>query len=526
MKIVFDQVRQTSDFIQNIEGVRAKLEELVNIKNADESYKRFSMFNNSLIRICLITGLSLNVERTAEEVRAMKLTGNSTHIFPSVFTFQDFEPLYSMLIKLRYQNMGLDLEEKATVSRIICREAERGCEYLLRDDNLTRILSFADSTSSRASSIPALQLEIGEYDENMPAKLDINGREVNNTQIIIAGATGSGKTNLLMVLINQLRALSVETPYPVNFLLFDYKGEFSDPASENWLRLMDVDSSALLNPIDAPLPFSPFKDFTGRPINEINLYSTEMASALLAIDRATISANMQDRLSTAIVEAYKKTAGKPITFKMMLDEYRTRMQGNNTDDSVTSVLNQLVKNNIFSDSDKVDLVDDSYIIDMHRYPKDGPIAKAIVYFTISKLNNIYEQLPKQETNESCVQIRHFTVIDEAHYMLDFDNRPLRNLIAVGRNKGMSIILATQDMASFKSKFFDYYTNAQYPLIMKQQTIDNNVLKDLFGATPKELQDIRAAIAGLQKGELIIKNQDAYLLGIGQKYKKIKITHLV
>ena len=219
MKILFDQVRQTSDFIQNIEGVRTKLEELVNIKNADESYKRFSMFNNSLIRICLITGLSLNVERTADEVRAMKLTGNSTHIFPSVFTFQDFEPLYGMLIKLRYQNMGLDLEEKATVSRIICREAERGCEYLLRDDNLTRILSFADSTSSRASSIPALQLEIGEYDENMPAKLDINGREVNNTQIIIAGATGSGKTNLLMVLINQLRALSVETPYPVNFLL-------------------------------------------------------------------------------------------------------------------------------------------------------------------------------------------------------------------------------------------------------------------------------------------------------------------
>ena len=82
------------------------------------------------------------------------------------------------------------------------------------------------------------------------------------------------------------------------------------------------------------------------------------------------------------------------------------------------------------------------------------------------------------------------------------------------------------MASFKSRYFDYYTNAQYPLIMKQQTIDNNGLKDLFGATTKELQDIRAAIAGLQKGELIIKNQDAYLLGIGQKYKKIKLTHLV
>ena len=69
---------------------------------------------------------------------------------------------------------------------------------------------------------------------------------------------------------------------------------------------------------------------------------------------------------------------------------------------------------------------------------------------------------------------------KAHYMLDFDNRPLRNLIAVGRNKGLSIILATQNMSSFKSKGFDFYANAQYPLIMKQQTIDDKVIKDLFG----------------------------------------------
>lgn len=41
------------------------------------------------------------------------------------------------------------------------------------------------------------------------------------------------------------------------------------------------------------------------------------------------------------------------------------------------------------------------------------IGKAIVYFIISKLNNIYEQLPKQAMNEDYVQIRHFTIIDEA-----------------------------------------------------------------------------------------------------------------
>ena len=135
-------------------------------------------------------------------------------------------------------------------------------------------------------------------------------------------------------------------------------------------------------------------------------------------------------------------------------------------------------------------------------------------------------LDKQAVNDEVVQIRHFSIIDEAHYMLDFDNRPLRNLIAVGRNKGLSIILATQNMSSFKSKGFDFYANAQYPLIMKQQTIDDKVIKDLFGVSGQELQEIRTAIAGLQKGELIIKDQMAFALGMGNKYKKINVTHLI
>ena len=112
------------------------------------------------------------------------------------------------------------------------------------------------------------------------------------------------------------------------------------------------------------------------------------------------------------------------------------------------------------------------------------------------------------------------------HILFYRTAILRNLIAVGRNKGLSIILATQNMSSFKSKGFDFYANAQYPLIMKQQTIDNKVIQDLYGTSGQELQEIRTAIAGLQKGELIIKDQMAFALGMGKKYKKINVTHLI
>lgn len=305
------------------------------------------------------------------------------------------------------------------------------------------------------------------------------------------------------------------------------KMRYSD-IDADWLSKFETDSSAILNPMEKPLPFTPFKDFTGRSINEIHLYSTTLANAICAISSAKIGALMDNRLSEAIINAYKAKNQKPITFQEVFDHYTMLMpekkQGDM--DSVKSVLNQLILNNIFAEEDKVDLVKGCYIINLGKFDKEGIMAKAIVYFVTSKLNNIYEQLPPQAKNEDRVELRHFTIIDEAHYMLGFENKPLQNLIAVGRNKGMSIILATQNMDSFKKASFDFYANAQYPLIMKQQQQNDGVLKDLFGVSGMALQELKQAIAGLQKGELITKDTQAMTLGIGKHWKKIKVTHLI
>ena len=507
--------------------LKEKLEKRLNLSRQVEGDKACVLMVNKVMRICLIASLSLAEKRSLDGLNDITISKTGVRIMPSFFTKDNNKTLFSALLKLRYKDCDVDWQAPSIVSRIIAKEIYRGIDYLSNDENLNAFLFSESNNMGRSNDIPALELLIGEYGEDMEAKLNINGRSVSNAQILIAGTTGSGKTNLLAVLIQQFRNLSTETPYPVNFLLFDYKGEFSDPANANWLVHFDVDRSCILDPVKEPLPFTPFKDFSGKTINEINLYSTEMASALCAIDRAMVSASMSNRLSEAIVDAYKQTAGKPITFELMLEKYQTKMANSDKDDSVTSVLKQLVRNHLFASEDNVNLVEECFIVKMDSFPKDGPLAKAIVYFVISKLNNIYEQLPKQAVNDDYVQIRHFTVIDEAHYMLDFNNQPLQNLIAVGRNKGLSIILATQNMGSFKSKYFDFFANAQYPLIMKQQTIADNVVKDLFGVSGKDFQEIKSAIADLQKGELIIRDNTMAELGLGGKcYKKIKVTHLI
>ena len=498
MEIALDNIRQAEGILDELNGLKENIENRINLSQVAGNEKRVLLTGNKIMRICLIAGLNVAEKRSMERINNIQLSKSSIRIPSSFFTHNNLRSLYSALLKIRYRDFKVDWNDNPTVSRIIAAEMFRGRDYLLNDNNLNNFLLALTSHRNVSGSIPALELIIGEYDNEMEASLNINGKSITNTQILIAGSTGSGKT----------------------------KGEFSDPANNHWLTLFDVDRSCILNPIERPLPFTPFKDFTGKTLNEINLYSSEMATALCALEKANISANMSNRLSEAIVDAYKKTHGAPISFELMLQMYQAKMQNADKDDSVTSVLKLLVRSNLFEKEDKVQLTDECFIIKMDAFPKDGPIAKAIVYFVVSKLNLIYEQLDKQAVNDDYVQIRHFTIIDEAHYMLDFDNRPLRNLIAVGRNKGLSIILATQNMESFKSKHFDFYANAQYPLIMKQQTISDPVIKDLFGVSGKELQEIRSAIAGLQKGELIIKDQNAFLLDIGKKYKKIKVSHLI
>lgn len=519
-----------SDTIQDdLSALKSSLEERLNLQSYPKGVRPMNLTQNKLMRLCLLVGLSDGEERDVNSLpnftfkRVLRFT-------PSFFTKDNMKPVFSALIKLRYKD--IDSDSPATLSKVVNAEIMRGIRMLLTDGIQDEWLFSKGLTASGGianGEIPMLDLVIGHYEDEMEAVLSVNSRNIQNSQILVAGSTGSGKSNLLAVLIQQMRHLSTDTSYPVNFLLFDYKGEFSDLSNASWLREFDTDVNCILRPMEEPMPFTPFKDFSKNPLqNEINLYSTGLATALCAIDQARISANMSNHLSEAIIEAYKQTNGAPISFDLILKKYQDTIpeRFQDKDDSITSVLKQLIRNRLFSDNDSIDLLKNCYIIDLGKFQKDGPIAKAIVYFVVSKLNNIYETLPKQAVSDDCVEIRHFTIIDEAHYMLSFDNKPLRDLIAVGRNKGMSIILATQNMDSFKSPYFDFYANAQYPLLMKQQSINDQVLKDLFGVSGRELQELRSDLIGLQKGELLLKNPDAIVLGIGKKWKKIKVTHLI
>lgn len=518
-------VRQLVENVdEELASVKTAIERKLNLERYTNNIQPVCINKNTLYRVCLIVGLSDKGKRSVEDIGLVKLGAGSAR-FQQVFSKPEVSPTILLLLKMRYSDVDVDLSLPQTLCKVISYEILRGRDVMMMDGALDTWFNFVPTkVGGDAGSIPELRLVLGEYANNgMEASIDINTKSIPNTQIVIAGSTGSGKTNLLMTLISQIRSLSTDTNYPVNFLLFDYKGEFSDEKNRRWLEDMQVSSSAVLNPIQKPLPFNPFRSMVGKSINEINLEASTLASALASIFGARVSATMDMNLREAINDAYKASKGMPITFKEVADQYQRRID---KDDTISNSLHTLVSAKIFDSKDDVKLMNESFIINLGKYPKEGMIAKAIVYFTIAKLNSIYDDLDLQEKNNERVELRHFTIIDEAHYMLSFKNQPLKNLIAVGRNKGMSIILATQNMESYKSEFFDFYANAYYPMIMRQQQVNRQIVSGLFGGNSSETNEICQEISNLQLGEMLMKDNEAAALGMGKRWKKIKVTHLI
>lgn len=192
--INFSNTRQMEGLLDEISPVKDLMENKINLSRIVDREKRVSLTLNKVMRICFIVGLSIPAERKEEEFKDIQLSTSSARIVPSFFTMHDLSTLYAALLKLRYSSLNIDWTQNATLSRIIAAEMLRGRDYLIKENNLDTYLYSMGSKVAMTKDIPVLNLLVGNYgDEEMEANLDINSRNITNSQIIIAGATGSGK---------------------------------------------------------------------------------------------------------------------------------------------------------------------------------------------------------------------------------------------------------------------------------------------------------------------------------------------
>jgi hypothetical protein len=218
----FTNIRQAEGLYEELHSIKTKIEEKINLPAYTADKKPIVLSNQKIIRFCLFAGLADNTPRDWKAVEDTKLSSKGNHFHSTLFSFESLAPLYAALFKLRYQEHLVDWENSGIKSKIINHEILKGKDNLSKEGGIDDfLLNISQTRHAKTGVLPHLNLQIGTYEDDLEAHLDLNSKSIANTQILIAGTTGSGKSNLLAVLLSEIRQISIETSYPVNFLLFD-----------------------------------------------------------------------------------------------------------------------------------------------------------------------------------------------------------------------------------------------------------------------------------------------------------------
>ena len=203
--IQFNNIRHADGLVELLTDLKEKAESIINLAQYDKE-KPVLVTQNLLNRATLAAGLSISEKRDASQLNEIKINQGSP-IHATAFTKSNLMAIFSALLKIRYKGTGVDLDDALALRKVVNFEMRQGAKFLLKDDNLKEwlISQVSSGRSGSYGSIPELNLNIGSYEDDIPAELDLNSTNITNTQILIAGTTGSGKSNLLAVLLNELR---------------------------------------------------------------------------------------------------------------------------------------------------------------------------------------------------------------------------------------------------------------------------------------------------------------------------------
>lgn len=305
--------------------------------------------------------------------------------------------------------------------------------------------------SIKVSNKP-IELFLGvDSDENI-IKVKINDEtEYSSRHFGIAGTTGSGKTQFVFDLINQM---STQTDYELNFTFFDFKGTDTKEKLELFLK------STKANFIDVThqngFPFSPLKNYDLSNQNYIESFASDLRTFFKSI-RQVQSASLVREIKDYYFD--NKTSPSLVN---LLDSILEKNKGKF--DTTTSVIQQLINSGIYDEEKTYSIFNQSTYISM-----PSEVTKEIKQFvTFNLLKYMYDIIKKSGDTEvvnNIKALKHVIIIDEAQNFLQHQNaRPvIESMLRELRSMGIIIILIAQETQDFIYKDFDFMSQIQFPI---------------------------------------------------------------
>lgn len=262
-----------------------------------------------------------------------------------------------------------------------------------------------------------------------------------NWSMSIVGSAGTGKTQILKGILNELKK------YGVPYLLFDFRNDYSErgSATSDFGKILDLGKISI-NPLEL--------DAGNKPLDQKHQVSDIIDLVYKIGDRQT------EYVRQAIQHAYEKRGilqDKPGTWKnpyptftdvedalkSMAEEGPSEVR--NSVEGIFARLSPIFEYQVFSSTNTVipfeALVKGQTIVSLGTLPNDN--LKAIVCeFMLRKLRYFLYSLSESRSP------RLFAVIDEAHRLKYEREASAGILLKEGRKYGVGLILATQDPVDF------------------------------------------------------------------------------
>ena len=117
--INLQNIRQAEGLMDELNEVRLKIEQRINLEKYSTSQKPVVLNGNKIMRICLLAGLTNKEPRDLNLIEQIQMSKTSNRIFETLFTLHNLGNVYSALLKLRYNTIKVDWENTGLKSKII-----------------------------------------------------------------------------------------------------------------------------------------------------------------------------------------------------------------------------------------------------------------------------------------------------------------------------------------------------------------------------------------------------------------------
>lgn len=396
-----------------------------------------------LARIAAVVSLKESGRRDFSDVIHDKAGGFRLHM-----SLIDPEGILSAFVASLYQidyntDKCLELicnhinEGAQTIHKLYKNNGDINMAFVELESRLTSFLSSPFIASVNASE--SMEILVGHLEgrKEQPFYWKLNDSRANPHTAIL-GETRSGKTQLLLDILAQLRE---KTSGRSNFIFLAYR---KDDSLDEFAENLGIE---ILNPDKAPLPINPFilSDYSER---EIRKSAQEKCDLMAAFDRS-IRNKQKSYLRNAIIQSYEARRGKSVPYPDF-DEVRENVLSEYGDarDTLTEMLDSFVNLSLFERADPTStsrrfLSSSSAIVKLEGVPeKHRAIVASLI---LASFASECSTLPRAEidADSGTRAIRSCIVIDEAHNYLHVKNYFLEKLLRESADSGFIVMLATQ-----------------------------------------------------------------------------------